>query len=148
MHKTFILCAVSAFAMTPVFASDKTDVIGIVHKWGSTGSNAAVDNCADDAAIMDAIPPYEWHGSGACTKWLNDFEAFTKQNGITDAHAVVGKARYIEVTADRAYVVAPITYFYKMSGKEVKELATWSFALQKGASGWRITGWAYSPQHQ
>jgi len=139
MHKIFISCAVGILTIAPALASDKTDVMAVVHKWGTDPSN-----CADGAAVVDSVPPYEWHGPGACSKWRNDLDAFAKQNGITDPHAVVGKARHIEVTADHAYVVAPVTYFYKLGGKDMQEQATGTFALQKSTSGWQITGWAYS----
>jgi hypothetical protein len=144
MHKIFISCAVGMLAIAPALASDKTDVMAVVHKWGSIGPDAVVSTCADEVAIVDSVPPYEWHGSGACSKWQNDLGAFAKQNGVTEPHAVVGKAGHIEVTADYAYVVAPVTYFYKLGGKDMQEKATGTFALQKGASGWRITGWTYS----
>jgi hypothetical protein len=49
------------------------------------------------------------------------------------------------VTADRAYIVVPATYAYKQKGKPMKESgSTLTLALQKGATGWRITGWAWS----
>jgi hypothetical protein len=90
MHKIFISCAVGILAFAPALASDKTDVMAVVHKWGSP--DTVVSTCADEAAVVDSVPPYEWHGSGACSKWHNDYDAFTKQNGMTDGHAVVGKA--------------------------------------------------------
>jgi hypothetical protein len=79
------------------------------------------------------IPPYERHGSGACSKWQKEDDAFSKQNGLTDGHAVVGKARHIDITGDHAYVVAPVTYFAEQGGKDVQQLATGTFALQKSA---------------
>ena len=142
MHKMFISCAVGILTIAPALASNKTDVMAVVHKWGSP--DTVVSTCADEAAVVDSVPPYEWHGSGACSKWHNDYDAFTKQNGMTNGHAVVGKARHIEITADHAYVVAPVTYSYKQGGKDMQEQATGTFALQKSASGWRITGWTYS----
>jgi hypothetical protein len=141
MHKIFISFAVGMLAIAPAMASDKTDVMAVVHKWGSTDA----DTCADEVAIVDSVPPYEWHGSGACSKWRNDYDAFNKQAGATDGHAVVGKARHIEITADHAYVVAPVTYFFKQGEKEMQEQATGTFVLVKSASGWHITGWTYSP---
>jgi hypothetical protein len=49
------------------------------------------------------------------------------------------------VAGDRAYVVVPANYDYKQKGKKVSEKgATFTAALQKGAAGWRITGWAWS----
>ena len=49
------------------------------------------------------------------------------------------------ITADRAYVVVPANYTFKKNGKLVKETGSmFTFALQKGEAGWRITGWAWA----
>lgn len=142
MRKILISFALGMAAIAPALASDKTDVMAVVHKWGTTES----DTCADEVAIVDSVPPYEWHGSGACSKWKDAYDAFSKQAGATDGHSVVGKARHIEITADHAYVVAPVTYLFKQGGKDVQEQATGTFVLEKSASGWHITGWTYSVQ--
>jgi ketosteroid isomerase-like protein len=130
-------------------ATDKTDVIATVHQYtddfnkGGTQSSLAL--CADQAIIIDDFPPYQWSGSGACAKWLNDFHAFTKQIQLTDLVATLGEVRHVYVTADRAYVVVPATVTCKEQGKPVHETgATWTFTLQKGSSGWRIAGWAFA----
>jgi hypothetical protein len=55
------------------------------------------------------------------------------------------KARHVYVTADSAYVVVPARLSYKERGKPSHETdATWTFALQKAPSGWRIAGWAWA----
>jgi len=146
MYKIFISCAVGALTMAPALASDKTDVMAVVHKWASIDPSALGSICDDETTVIDSAPPYEWHGSGGCSKWLNDYGAFVKQNGMTDGHAVAGKARHIDITGDHAYVVVPLTYSYKQGGKDVHETATGTFTLHKTASGWRLTGAVYSPQ--
>jgi hypothetical protein len=51
----------------------------------------------------------------------------------------------IDITADRAYVVVPASYEFKKNGKPTKETGSmFTFALQKGEAGWRITGWAWA----
>lgn len=127
-------------------ATDKTDVMAVVQQYtddfNKRGTQSSLALCADQAIIIDDFPPYEWSGSGACAKWLSDFHAFTPQIQLTDLVATLGKARHVYVTADRAYVVVPATVTAKEQGKPVHETgATWTFALQKGPSGWRIAGW-------
>ena len=76
---------------------------------------------------------------------MNDYNADATKNGITDGIVTLSKPRHIDVTGDRAYVVVPANYTYKKKGKLVKEIGSmFTFALQKGEAGWRITGWTWS----
>ena len=86
-----------------------------------------------------------WHGAGACSNWANDFDADAKKNGITDGIVTLGNPRHVDITADRAYVVVPANYTFKQKGKLVKETGSMlTLVLQRGAAGWRITGWAWT----
>jgi len=149
MHKLFMAFVAVALVAGPAIASDKTDVMVPVHQFidgfNKGDVKSALSACADQASIIDEFAPYEWHGAGACASWANDFGADAKKNGITDGSVTLGTARHIDVTGDRAYVVVPATYAYKMNGKPAKEAgARLTVALQKGAAGWRITAWSWS----
>jgi ketosteroid isomerase-like protein len=149
MHKLFMGFVAVALVAGPAIASDKTDVMVPVHQFidgfNKGDVKSALSACADQASIIDEFAPYEWHGAGACASWANDFGADAKKNGITDGSVTLGTARHIDVTGDRAYVVVPATYAYKMNGKPAKEAgARLTVALQKGAAGWRITAWSWS----
>jgi ketosteroid isomerase-like protein len=147
--KTFVALAIAAVVAAPAAATDKRDVMAVVHQWvaniNAGDSNMLLATCADETSIIDDIPPHEWHGAGACAKWKNDFDAFLKKNAVTDMTASALKPRHADITADRAYVVVPINLSFKQAGKDVKDVgSTFTLALQKGASGWRITGWAWA----
>jgi hypothetical protein len=149
MPKLFIALAVGILAAGPVAATEKTDVMASVHQFidafnkGDTKTAAAA--CADQTSIIDEFPPYEWHGAGACSTWMNDYDADAKKNGITDGVVTLDNPRHVDVTADRAYVVVPANYTFKEKGKPVKETGSLlTIALQKDESGWRMTGWAWS----
>ena len=86
-------------------------------------SKTALAACAEQTSIIDEFPPYEWHGAGACAAWAKDFDGDAKKNGITDGVVTLGKPRHLDVTGDRAYVVAPVSYAYKVKGKPTKETA-------------------------
>jgi hypothetical protein len=45
-------------------------------------------------------------------------------------------------------VVTPAVFSYKLKGKATSENGIWTLALQKLASGWRITGWTWSQMAQ
>jgi ketosteroid isomerase-like protein len=129
-------------------ASEKSDVTAVVQRFTDSLNKgdvkAALATCAAQSTIIDEFPPYHWQGN-ACTDWVNDFQAFNKQAGITEPIAKIGKPRHVDITADRAYVVVPASYTYKEHGKRKTESgSTMTAALQKGADGWRISGWAWS----
>jgi hypothetical protein len=132
----------------PAFADDGKDVMATVNRFvdgfnkGDAGASAA---CADETSILDEFPPHEWHGPGACAKWMSDYDADAKKNGITDGVVTLGTPKHLDIASDRAYVVIPSTYAFKMKGKPVKETgAAFTFALRKGEAGWRITGWSWA----
>ena len=148
MRRIIIAFAV-AMAAAPAVASDATDIVAAVHQFidgmNKGATKSALATCAAPSSIVDEFPPYAWQGATACADWANDFEAFNKKSGITDPIATLGKPKHVDITGDRAYVVVPATYTYKQNGKKVTESgAHLTAALQKGAAGWIITGWAWT----
>ena len=148
MRTVIAVLAMAMLAAVPASASDKTDVMVPVHQFvdgfNKGDIKSALAACADQASIIDEFAPFEWHGAGACAAWANDFVADAKKNGITDGVVRLGKPRHVDVAADRAYVVVPTTFAFKQKGKPVKESASLTLALQKGASGWQITAWTWT----
>ena len=149
MHKILILLVVAFVAVVPAFASDEKEVMAAVHQFvdgfnkGDTKSAAAA--CGEQTSIIDEFPPHEWHGAGACTKWMNDYDTEALKNEITEGIVTLGKTKHIDITADRAYVVIPSNYAFKKKGLAVKETGSmFTFALQKTEAGWRITGWSWA----
>jgi ketosteroid isomerase-like protein len=149
MHTFLVSLAVVCVVAGPAAATDRSDVMATVNQFvgafnkGDAAKAAAA--CANEASIIDEFPPHEWHGVGACSTWMADYDADAKKNGITGGLVTLNEPRYVEVSGDRAYVVAPANYIYTRQGKPVKEAGSiLTLALQKGASGWRITGWAWA----
>jgi ketosteroid isomerase-like protein len=149
MHKVIITLAVTALTTATLLASEQTDVMATVNQLVASFNNGDTKSllaaCTDEMSIIDEFPPHEWHGAGTCSKWLADYDADAKKNGIADGVVTIGKPRHVDVTADRAYVVVPANYTYKQHGKPMKETnSTWTFTLQKVQAGWRVTGWAWA----
>ena len=149
---TVIVIAAIAVALSPraTFASDKTDVVDAVNRYLANLDpdkiQTAVAICDSEVSILDEFPPHEWHGATACADWWKGLLAYNEKSGITDADATLGKPWTVDVTGDRAYFVAPITYTYKQNGKSIKESASFAVALKRTQTGWHITSWAYSKQ--
>ena len=150
---------VAAAAMTIVFAlavssgsafaAEKDDVVAAVHQYLDnldTKLETALAMCDSYVSILDEFPPHEWHGPTACADWWKALNAYNEKNGLTDGDAPLGTPWTVDITGDRAYFVAPMTYSYKQHGKPVKESAAFAVALKRTQAGWRITAWAYSKQ--
>src|SRR5579864_7356923 len=107
MYKTAMALLVAALVAVPAISSEKTDVMAVVHQWidgfNKGDVESALATCADEVSIIDDIAPYEWHGSGACTKWFDAFNAWTSKDGITDANVVPGKRQHVDVDGAHAY---------------------------------------------
>jgi ketosteroid isomerase-like protein len=149
MHKILIALAITFLVAAPAAASDRKDVLAVVRQWvdgiNKGDARMMVATCADETSIIDDFPPHEWHGAGACAKWKSDFDAYLKKSKVTDMAGAALRPRHVDVTVDRAYVVIPMNLTFKQDGKDIKESGSLlTLALLKGASGWRITGWAWA----
>jgi len=142
--------ALAALVSGPALATDKTDVVAVIQHFAD-GFNqgdvaATTGSCADETSIIDNFPPHEWHGAGACAKWLAALDEFMKQGGMTDGVVTVGKPKHVDITGDRAYVVIPMGFKFRMKGKPGSDPGQVTAALQKTAAGWKFTGWAWADQ--
>jgi hypothetical protein len=152
MHRLLIalsLAALATFTTAQTPGSGQTAVLAPVNQFvdgfnkGDTKMLLAA--CADETSILDEFPPHEWHGTGACAKWVSDFDADAKKNGITDGVVTLRKASHVDITSDHAYVVIPANYTFKQKGTPVSEAGSIiTLTLQKSSTGWRITGWAWA----
>jgi len=144
-----IALAITAFAQVTNTGPERAAVMKSVQQFadafnkGDTKTAAAV--CADQTSIIDEFPPHIWHGAGACAKWMSDYDADAKKNGITDGLVTLNAPKHLDLNGDHAYVVIPADYTYKQNGKAVKETgSTFTVVLQKTAAGWRIAAWTWS----
>lgn len=149
MPKILMALVLAALAAGPAAGSEKTDVMAAVHQFADAFNKgdmkSLLTNCADMTSIIDDLPPHEWHGAGACSKWLSDFDAFGKANEITAGVVTLGKPRHIDITGEHAYVVVPASYTFTMKGKPMKQSGSIiTVALQKASSGWHMSAWAWS----
>ena len=149
MRKMLVAMALAFLVTASTTATEITDVMACVQRFvdnfNKGDAKAAAAACAEQTSIIDEFPPHEWHGSGACAKWMEDMMRTPKKNGITEGIVTLGAPAHVDVTADHAYVVVPANYTFKQNGKPKKETgSTITLSLQKGSSGWLITGWAWA----
>jgi hypothetical protein len=106
---------------------------------------SALAACASPASIIDEFPPHAWQGPTACADWAHAYDVNAKENGITDGFVTLGTPWHVDVTGDRAYVVVPVKYAYKRSGRPIEESGSvFTVALQKFKAGWRIDAWTWA----
>ncbi len=152
MHRLLIALSLTGFAtlstsQTP--GSAQTAVLATVNRFVDSFNKGDIKMllavCADQTSIIDEFPPHEWHGTGACAKWVSDFDADARKNGITDGLVKLSSPSHVDITADRAYVVIPADYTFRQKGKSVSEVGSIiTLVLHKESSGWRITGWSWA----
>jgi ketosteroid isomerase-like protein len=122
--------------------------LAVVKKWTDDFNKgdlkSAIASCADEASIIDDLPPFEWHGPGGCGKWSDAYSAFVKTHEIADVTVTLATPQTVEIIGDRAYVAGPATYVGTQKGKPLKIRARVTMTLQKGEAGWQITGWSWS----
>ena len=149
MRRIIVALSLAVLIAPIATGQDKTAVMATVRQFvdafNKGDTKAALATCADQTSIIDEFPPHEWHGAGACQKWMDDYEADARKNDISDGLVTLSSPRHVEITAERAYVVVPATYTYKQKGKPMKETnSLFTLVLQKAGTGWRITAWAWS----
>ncbi len=151
MHKiamTIALTALTALASGSAAASDKTDVMAVVHHWVDTFNKGDAKgwsaNCTDDAVIVDDFAPHVWQGSGTCAKWYADFEALASKNSMTEPKVAFGKPKRVDLNSGYAYVVTPATFSYEAGGKLTNVPSLVTISMKKSDAGWHITSWAWA----
>jgi len=145
-----IAIAMAMSTATPLTASDYVDVMAVVHRWadafGRRSFNTDIAPCAEDAVVIDDLPPHVWQGPGACSRWFNSFETWASKAGATNAVITLGEIRHLDFDGDFAYLVAPVTLSYIKLGEPVNFLGMITMTLRKRESAWRISGVAWADQ--
>jgi ketosteroid isomerase-like protein len=148
MTRTIIACAIALLSAGIAGASEKTDVMAVIHQmvdgFNRGDMKSSVAACADQAVVVDDTPPHVWQGSGACAAWKDAYDAWTKSNDVTGVSEEIIKVRHIDISGDFAYVVQSARLHWIEKGKPMSEKAIETVTLKKTASGWRITGWAWA----
>ncbi len=145
MYKNLLAIVLAVVTAGRAVADEKIDVMVPVRQFVESITKddlkSLTATCADQAAIVFDVPPFEWHGRGACARWFKDGRTEDKKLRIGDVVAVLHNPLHVMIRNDRAYVVAIIDFSYMTRGVKGEELgSSMVFALQKGDVGWRITG--------
>lgn len=148
MRYLLIAIALAIATVAPASASDKADVMETVHHWTDAFDRQTFNTdavpCAEDAVVIDDLPPHVWQGPGACSKWFNAVAAWTRKAAVTDAVIKLGKLSHFDLNGEFAYLVSPVTLSYVKAGKAIDFPGTLTMTLRKERSGWRVSGVAWA----
>jgi ketosteroid isomerase-like protein len=146
--KVYLAVLMLMSVAAPAAASDTTDVLEVAHHWSEAFNQGSfktdIAPCAEDAVVLDDLPPHVWQGAGACSKWYEAVMAWAEKAAVTKPAITLGKTSHLEFEAGYAYLVAPVTLSYIKAGKPVDFGGILTMTLQKGNSGWRVSGVAWA----
>jgi hypothetical protein len=111
---------------------------------GDMAGAAATHAAGPGLVILDEVPPYLWTGADAFKAWSAALDTDAKKQGMTEPMVTISAPTRVESSGDRAYVVVPAVFTFKLRGVPMREAAQMTFVLQRGASGWLIQGWAWT----
>ncbi|HEY1631589.1 MAG TPA: hypothetical protein VGF56_09745 [Rhizomicrobium sp.] len=112
-----------------------------VNAMNAGNSAKAAGTYAPTVTIIDEFAPHIWSSFAG---WSRDIAADFKANAVTDFHIAASPASFKKIDATTGYGVVPTVLTYKVKGKPIAEKGLFTVSTAKGASGWRITGWAWS----
>ena len=148
MYKLFIAAAIALAVSVSATASDKSDVMATLARWADAFNhgNFATGGtpCADDAVVIDDLPPHVWQGPSACSRWYQAVKAWADRSSVTNIAITIGNARHLEIDAGRAYFVAPVTLSYTKAAKQINFPGLITLTLHHNASGWQVSGMAWA----
>jgi hypothetical protein len=111
---------------------------------GDMAGAAATHAAGADLTIVDEVPPYLWRGADAFKAWSADLDSDAKKQGMTEPMVSVSAPTRVETSGDRAYVVVPAVFTFKLRGVAMQEAAQMTFVLEKGPGGYLIHGWTWT----
>jgi hypothetical protein len=105
----------------------------------------------EDAAIIDAFPPFKWGGSsGSAARWysgLMGLEATPEERAkrlASKQHFEIGAPRFVQVEKDGAYLVIPGVLTWLENGKAKKQTGQWVLAETHVGDAWLISAHAWA----
>ncbi len=104
---------------------------------------------ADSGSILDGMAPHLWVGRTAAQDWYRDVLAEGRRHGASGYAVTLGEPTHNAVTADAAYVVAPATMTFNLTGTTITQTGSrFTVALRRLDNEWRIAAWAWAKGEQ
>jgi len=143
-----LIFAAALLVAAPAAASDATDIAAAVNASNDALNKndvaGAAGYYAPEASIIDEFSPHLWTGPKAFAQWGADFGVYAAGQKMTDPWVTLSTPTFVHVNGDRAYIVFPADFAFKLAGKPTHEPGFQTFAMQKIAAKWKIAGWTWT----
>jgi hypothetical protein len=112
----------------------------------NSGDNAklATLGSSEQLVIVDEFAPHLWTGKSSFATWIADYDKDAKAKGITDPLVTMDAPLVNTISGDRAYLVCPMTYTYKLKSVAMREPARMAMVLHKEGAVWRFMSWTWT----
>jgi hypothetical protein len=97
-----------------------------------------------DATVVDNFAPYRFTPPNGPAKWYDGFNADAAASGSTDGVISTRAPKYVRVTGDRAWIVMPTDYRYKLKGTPELETGSLVFTESRVHGTWLITSMSWA----
>lgn len=134
--------AAPAAARDPALEAPITTFVDAFNKGDNATAKAQM--AAGGVVIIDEVPPFRWGGPKAFDSWVADYAKDAAAAGITEPAVHIGTPTRELVAGSHAYVIVPSVYTFKLKGVAMTETAQMTFALDRGAAGWKIVAWTWT----
>lgn len=119
-------------------------VTSIIDKFNSGDTSAFLKAHQDNAVIVDEFGRHMWTGSGTAKRWLDEYMAMSKAEGVTAPRMDYGRPTMADSDGKTAYVVLPTTYHFVQKGMKMSETSSMTFVLNNDGKAWKIASWTYA----
>ena len=144
--KSILFAAAAACVLSgPAFAAPADPALApftqFVDSMNKGDARTAAGTYATAPTIIDEFGPHIWNSFAG---WNKDLGGDFKTNAVTDFHIAASPASFKKIDATTGYGVFPTTLTYKVKGNAIVEKGLFTVSTAKSATGWQITGWAWS----
>ena len=130
--------SVDAATMTLVDAAVMAPIDALVAGIDTRSPGAVARAYVPSPTITDEFAPFVWRGAGAAKRWSDDFGRMACAAHIEAIRVSHVRPSYVVTAPERAWVVVPTTFRYRVGRASQRETAAWTFALVRAAGRWRI----------
>ena len=94
---------------------------------------------APDCVFVDEFAPFIWTGPGALDRYLMSGGQMYQETQHKDGKPKFGPAKFVYVSADKAFVVEPVSGTATVRGQPYAQTGAFAFSLARTEGGWKIT---------
>jgi len=148
MRKLVIVLLVSML-IVPALTATAADVTAPIHQFIDSfnkgdANSAFATYASGDIMIVDEFAPFSWSGPNAPRAWAADLEKEMKGEGSTEGQVKYGAPTRTEIMGDRAYVILPTSFVYRLKSKPMVEKGQMTFVLSSQGGDWKIAAWTWT----